>query len=209
MALVVLAASTSALAADSLPGRYRLEGDHDAAGELVLRADGRFEYALVYGALDEHAEGRWIRHDKLMALITEPKPVPPVFQLAPRSAPAPDSPTLRVTWPDRRGIAGVYFRIGFDAGDPIVAYTQEYGWRLPPDEHRVARWIELTEPIYGILSPRYPIDNAISGTLNFVIVPNDIGAVDFSGMVVDVRPGELIIHRGKGLMRFVRKAGRP
>jgi hypothetical protein len=209
MVLVLLAASTPALAADDLVGRYRLEGDHDAAGELVLRRDGQFEYALAYGALDEHADGHWVRHGNVLTLVTLPKPVPPVFQLGPRGTPAPDSPTLRVTWPDGRGVAGVDFRIGFDAGDPIVAYTQEDGWNLPPDEHRTARWIELAEPIYGIRSARYPIDNATSGTLNFVIVPNDIGVVDFSAMVVDVLPAQLIIHRGSGEMRFVRKADRP
>lgn len=209
LALVLLAVSTSSSAADSQAGLYRLAGVHDAAGELLLRADGRFAYALAYGALDEHAEGRWVRHDTVMALVTEPKPVPPVFRLAPRSTPAPDAPTLRVTWPDGRGVAGVDVRIGFDGGDPIVDYTQEDGWRLPADEHRTPRWIELAEPIYGIVSPRYPMDNAGAGTLNFMIVPNDIGVVDFSGMVVDVLPGELIVHRGRGEMRFVRKTGRP
>jgi len=207
LALALLAASTQARAADHLPGRYRLQGDHDAAGELLLRADGRFEYSLAYGALDEHAEGHWIRRDKVVALVTEPKPVPPEFQLAPRSPPAADSATLHVIWPNGQGVAGVDFRIGFETGDPIVAYTQEDGWRLPPDDHRVARWIELVEPIYGVVSPRYPIDNATSGTLNFVLVPNDMGTVDFSGMVIDVLPGELIIHRGTGLMRFVRTVG--
>lgn len=209
MTMILLAASAPALAADPVAGHYRLAGVHDAAGELLLRDDGQFEYELAYGALDEHAKGRWVRHGTVIALTTLPKPVPPVFQLAPRSTPAPDAPTVRVTWPDGRGVAGVDFRIGFDAGDPIVGYTQEDGWRLPPDEHRAARWIELAEPIYGIVSPRYPIDRAGSGTLNFVIVPNDIGAVDFSGMVVDTLPGELIIHRGRGEMRFVRQAGRP
>lgn len=209
IALAWFAASMPALAADGLAGAYRLAGVHDAAGELVLSADGRFEYALAYGALDEHAQGRWVQRGEGLVLVTEPKPVPPVFQLASRSAPAPDSPTLRVTWPDGRGVAGVDLRIGFDAGEAITGYTQEDGWYLPPDERRTPRWIELSEPIHGIVSPRYPIEGAGSGTLNFVIVPNDIGAVDFSGMVVDVLPGELVIHRGKGEMRFVRKAGGP
>ena len=207
--MILLAASAPALAADKVAGRYRLEGDHDAAGELLLRDDGRFEYGLAYGALDEHAEGRWVRHGNVIALTTLPKPVPPRFQLAPRSTPAPNSPTLHVTWPNGRGAAGVDFRIGFDEGGPIVAYTQEDGWSLPPEERRIPRWIELVEPIYGIWSPRYPIDNGTSGTLNFMIIPNDIGAVDFSGMVVDVLPDELLIHRGRGEMRFVRKAGQP
>ncbi|MEO5599241.1 MAG: hypothetical protein ABIQ66_11540 [Novosphingobium sp.] len=209
MTIILLAASAPALAEDTLAGRYRLEGDHDAAGELLLRDDGRFEYGLAYGALDEHAEGRWVRHGNVIALTTLPKPVPPRFQLAPRSKPVPHSPTLHVTWPNGRGVAGVDFRIGFDVGSPIAAYTQEDGWSLPQEEHRIPRWIELVEPIYGIVSPRYPIAEGTSGTLNLMIIPNDIGAVDFSGMVVDVLPDELLIHRGRGEMRFVRKSAQP
>lgn len=195
------------MATGTAAGYYRLEGGHDAAGELVLREDGKFEYSLAYGALDERAKGRWLQHGNTLVLTTLPKPVPPLFRIARRGSAATNSPTLRVTWPDGRGIGGVDFRIGFDRGDPITAYTQEYGWSLPPDEHRSLRWIELAVPINGIVSPHYSIDSTKSGTLNFVIVPNDIGTVDFSAMVVDVLPDELLIHRGKGEMRFVRKLG--
>jgi hypothetical protein len=208
---LALAAGQPAVAADSAVGLYRLADEHDAAGELLLRDDGRFEYALAYGALDERAEGRWVRNGSELALTTLPKPVAPVFRRAPDSAPAPNAPTLRVTSPDGRGIGGVDFRIGFDSGDPITDYTQEDGWSMPPGEHRIPRWIELAEPIYGFMSPRYPIAGGTigngAGTLNFVIIPNDMGIVDFTGMVVDVLPDELHVHRGAGEMRFVRQPG--
>jgi len=204
---VVLATGVPALAADKAVGRYRLAGEHDAAGELFIHAGGRFEYALAEGALDEHAEGRWVRQGMVLVLTTVPKPVPPVFRLAPRSANAANAPTLRVTTPDGHGVAGVDFRIGFDSGDPIVDYTQYDGWTMPPDEHRIPRWIELAEPIYRIVSPRYAIDARESGTLNFTIVPNDIGVVDFDGTVVDVFADALLVHRREGEMRFVREAG--
>lgn len=205
MAAALLVGGTPATADDGVVGLYRLEGVHDAAGELVVLADGRFEYALAYGALDERAQGHWLRHANGLDLMTEPKPVPPSFQPAPRGAQTPEAPTVRVAWPNGRGIAGVDLRIGFDSGDPVDAYTQEDGWRLPPDEHRALRWIELAEPIHGIRSARFAIDDAAQGTLNFVLVPNDIGVVDFSGMPVDVLPDRLVVHRGGGEMLFVRK----
>jgi hypothetical protein len=204
LAAIVLSASVPALAADAVAGHYRLAAGPDIAAELLLRADGAFQYALEEGALDEHAEGRWTRRGDVLVLTTLPKPVPPTFRLAPRSAPAPNTPTLRVTSPDGHGISGVDFRIGFDVGGPIEDYTQETGWTLPADEHRVPRWIELVEPIYGIVSPRYPIAGANAGTLNFVIVPNDVGVVDFSGVTVDVLPGGLLVHRGQVEMKFIR-----
>lgn len=202
--LFVLSAGQPALAKDAAEGRYRLDGGHDVAAELILHPGGRFEYALAEGALDEHAEGIWVRRGNTLVLTTQPKPVPPVFTTAPRGAPTPGAPTLRVTWPDGRGIPGVDFRIGFASGDPVSGYTQEDGWTLLPEEQRKPLWIELFEPIYRIASPRYPIDGTTAGTLNFVIVPHDIGTVDFAGTVAEVGPKDLLLHRAEGDMHFVR-----
>ncbi len=204
-ALLAFSASVPARAADSAIGDYRLAGGPDTAAELLIHADGKFQYALEEGALDEQAQGRWTRHGDMLVLETLPKPVPPLFRLAPRSAPAPNAPTVFVTSPDGHGIAGVDFRIGFDSGAPIVDYTQYDGWKMPAGEHRIPRWIELVEPIYGIVSPRYPIADGPGGTLNFVIVPNDVGVVDFTGVVVNVLPGGLLVHRGQVEMKFVRE----
>jgi hypothetical protein len=202
--LLMLGAATAAPVTDAVVGRYRLADGPDTAAELLLRADGTFEFALEEGALDEHAKGRWTRQGDALALETVPKPIPPVFRTAPRSAPAPDAPTLRVTSPDGHGIAGVDFRIGFDIGGPIEDYTQESGWTMPAEEHRTPRWIELAEPIYHVVSPRYPIDSG-TGTLNFVIVPNDIGVADFSGATIAVEPGTLVFRHDGQEMRFVRE----
>ena len=202
LALAMLA-SIPAQAADPAVGRYRAAAGPDTAAELELGADGKFEFGLAEGALDERAQGRWTRHGDTLTLETLPKPVPPVFRQAPRSAPAPKAPTLLVTTPDGHGIAGVDFRIGFDTGGPLEDYTQESGWTMPEEEHRVPRWIELVEPIYHVVSPRYAIAPG-AGTLHYVIVPNDIGVVDFSGTTVDVLPGGLLLHRDQMRMEFVR-----
>jgi len=209
VALVVLCLGAPGWSADVVVGHYRLAAGPDTAAELLLRADGQFAYALEEGALDEHAEGRWTRTGDALVLATAPKPVPPLFQIAPRSAPAPNAPTLRVTLPNGRGIGGVEFRVGFDSGDPIVDYTQESGWTMPAEEHRIPCWIELVEPIHGIISPRYPITGGMVGTLNFVIVPHDIGVVDFSGVRVDILPGGLLVHRGQRQLQFVRDTDAP
>src|SRR3954468_1917518 len=103
-------------------GHYRLRGVHDAASELRLNANGRFEYALAYGALDEEATGRWRRVGNHVLLTTIPKPVPASFapSKAERTTRAPLA--LNVTWPNGRGIPGIDFRIDFDSGDPFTDY---------------------------------------------------------------------------------------
>lgn len=40
-------------------GTYRIDGPQDAGSELVLRADGRYEYRSWYGTLETRSGGRW------------------------------------------------------------------------------------------------------------------------------------------------------
>jgi hypothetical protein len=43
----------------ALAGVYVLEGQREAASQIVLRGNGTFEYELTYGALDEYSTGSW------------------------------------------------------------------------------------------------------------------------------------------------------
>ncbi len=193
-----------ALADPVRPGRYRLAEGPDAAGELVLGADGRFQYALAAGALDERAEGRWEKVGAEICLNTEPTPEPPVFSRAAAGQEADAAATLLVTWPNGRGIAGVDFRIGFDSGDPLEGYTQDYGWTMPAGDPRIPRWIELSVRMHGLRSPRFTLEPPDRGRLRVVLTPNDLGVVDFQGACLEERPGGVVLHRKEGDMHFVR-----
>jgi hypothetical protein len=203
-AAFALAAPASAQASGrDLVGRYRAAEGPDVAGQLELRSDGRFDYALAAGALDEAAQGRWEQRGDMACLTTEPTPVPPVFQ--PKAPPADQEATVLVTWPPRpdggsRGVPGVDFVIGFDTGEPVTGYAQEDGWSLPADERRTPRWIELTEPIHGVALAR----TAFAGKFLAVLVPNDIGVVNFQGACLEQTARGVVLHRAEGEMRFVR-----
>lgn len=203
-ALAGLISAGSVSAQADWPGRYRLDEGHEAAGELLLTADGHFRYALAVGALDEQAKGRWERAEARACLFTEPKPKPAEFAKAPPVAVDGAVPTLLVTWPNGRGIAGVDFVLGFDRGDPVDGYTQEYGWTLPENDTRMPRWAEFREPIHSTASPRYTLTDADHGKLHVTLVPNDLGVVDFAGACLEQQPGYVILHRREGPMRFVR-----
>jgi len=186
------------------PGRYRVSEGPDLAGQLVLQGNGRFAYALIAGALDENAQGSWREDGGLVRLTTSPKPVGPVF--APGNpGNAPDGRLrVAVTWPSGRGIPGIDFRVGFAVGEPILGYTQEEGWTEPDDSVPDPLWIELVEPVHGIVSPRFPVP-AGQRLLAFVLTPNDIGVVDFTDAAFR-RDGEayLLSHPRGGDVRFVR-----
>lgn len=203
--LILLAAGSGAEAKERRPaGDYRLVGEQDVASGIRLTPDGRFQYFLSAGALDERAEGRWRLAGRRVALVTEPKPKPATFSRAEAGRTGEAALTVRVGSPDGRGIAGVDLRIGFDEGEPIEAYTQEDGWSLPAEETRIARWIELGVPMHRLASPRFPIDLAAGNALAFTLVPNDLGVLDFEGVAVTVEKKALIVERDGGRLRYER-----
>ena len=107
--------------ARSPAGDYRLVGEQDVASGIRLKPDGRFQYFLIAGALDEQAEGRWSAAGRTVTLVTEPKPTPPFFRQAEARRTDAAPLTVAVASPEGRGIAGVDLRIGFDRGEPIDA----------------------------------------------------------------------------------------
>ena len=205
LAALLTIAALPADARSPYAGRYRIAEGPDTAGGLELRADGRFAYALSEGALDEHAEGRWSDADGTIRLTTEPRPTPAAFaRAADRPAPAP---TILVTFPDGREIAGIDFRFGLSDGSSLAGYTQYDGWTFPTGEARTIRWVELAEPIHGIASERFAIEPPAAGGLVFVLTPNDIDVVDFDRAELERRGDDFVLHRGERALRLVRVKG--
>lgn len=209
LAAALAASLASAVAAQETPlvGDYRLSEGPDAAGGLRITADGHFQYGLAVGAMDERAEGRWEARGDAICLFTEPTPVPPAFTKAAPVEIDGTAPTIFVSWPNGRGVAGVDFVIGFDQGEPIEDYTQVYGWTMPEGDTRVPRWVELSEPIYNIAAPRFELVEGDKGKLHARLVPNDFGVAAFDGACFAARDKAFILTRPEGEMRFVREDG--
>jgi hypothetical protein len=73
---VLLAGALPAAAQSCKPARadmaglYTLRGVMETGSQIMLRADGRFQYMLAYGAVDELAEGCWQRVNDVVVLTT-------------------------------------------------------------------------------------------------------------------------------------------
>lgn len=183
-------------------GRYRLTGVHDAASELELTPDGRFRYYLVYGALDEMAEGIWRRQGPQYRLTTQPTPVPPQFLLEKAElTPAPGL-AVKVRGPDGDGIAGIDISVRLDDGSEMEGYTQEDGWQLVVPAGRRAETISLAIPIYGVRSPDFPVNLARANRLGFVLETNDLGQVDFRDMLLEPGDGYVEMIRDGARLRY-------
>ncbi|MBO9695195.1 MAG: hypothetical protein J7499_03265 [Sphingopyxis sp.] len=204
-AVLIVAPAVPAAAQDSpFVGEYSLAEGPDVGGGLLIRNDGRFQYMLAAGALDERAEGRWEARGDTVCLTTDPKPVPPTMEKGPLGEIDGAVPTIVVTWPNGRAIPGVDFTIWFDSGDPIDGYTQTDGWTMPDDDNRVPRRIAVREPVYGIAAPPFELTGADGGKLHVIIRPNDIGVVDFDNACAEKTERGLTLHRIGGDMRFLR-----
>jgi hypothetical protein len=190
-------------AVDPAIGRWQAADGPDTASRLELTPDGRFRYALSEGALDEGAEGRWLREGTLVRLFTEPPPRPPRF-IVESMGPAEGGPlSLFIRAPSGQGIAGVRFRIEFDGGPPVESYTQYDGWTGDPGEIRAPRWVQLFEPIHDIVSDRMPVP-AGARLLRFRLEPNDIGVANFRGAEVRVVGNGLTLRDSRGERHFAR-----
>jgi hypothetical protein len=53
----------------TLAGHYYLRGVMEVGSELLLLPNGRFDYMLAYGALDELASGCWSREGGVVTLV--------------------------------------------------------------------------------------------------------------------------------------------
>jgi hypothetical protein len=202
-ALLLIAAAASA---PDPVGRYRLQGEHDVASELIIARDGHFEYALAAGALDEEASGPWRRVGNEIRLTTRPKPVPPAFSAGAARKVALAPLTLHVTWPGGRDAVGTDFRIDFDAGPPLITYVGgPDGWTMPEEETRKPVAVTFALTMFDVESQRFPIDTAKANDLSFLITPHDLGKVDFQDVVLDVEPGRLVMHRGQAKMTYVKE----
>ena len=204
---LALLAGAAAEARSPYAGRYRIVTGPDIAGGLDLQPDGRFRYERSEGALDESAEGSWTETAGDIRLTTDPKPIPPRFARGPDGG--ADAPTIHVQLADGRDLAGVDFRLGLSNGASLAGYTQAEGWSFAeagakPGERKIA-WVELVEPIYGVVSPRFVIDPPATGALVFVLTPNDIATVDFDNVQLERRTDDFVLHRRDRALRLVRE----
>ena len=87
----------------------------------------------------------------------------------------------------------------------MAGYTQAEGWSFGAAVEQRIAWVELVEPIYGVVSPRFTIDPPAAGGLVFVLTPNDIDTVDFQNARFERRTDDFVLHRGARALRMVRE----
>jgi hypothetical protein len=175
----------------------------EMGAELLLKADGRFQYGVAYGALDEEAEGTWVAEGDHV-LLTSDKVTPPRFVfLGQKPAPAGE---LKLSVDAPQGMSLQYFdaAIRLAKGDAAGRQLTDDGLTVPFAAGDPPEKVQLFLPMFEQKSDVVTIDPAKGYWLSFRFEPNDLGKADFRGEALAVDKGDLLLLRFGRTIRFHR-----
>jgi hypothetical protein len=192
-------------ASTSLAGNY-VASEREMVAGLRLGKDGRFQFGLTVGSLDQLAEGRWKADGNRIHLTSEPRPVPPTVK-AGRVDVTPGQPfAIRLVGPSGNDVPGIDLRIEFDSGAPLDSYLPGSPWSLPEDEKRIPRFVAFSIPSHRIDFPRLALDARPGTTAIFDLTPNDFGMADMTDAIVTLDDGTLTLTYALGTLKMKRSA---
>jgi opacity protein-like surface antigen len=207
-ASALLAAAASAVAARAMAQSPSLVGTYDGgqmemAAALELLADGRFRYALAYGALDEQAAGKWsLRGDRV--LLTSDPVRAPRFVLVSQGKGAPG--VLRIDLDVPKGVSRQYFDavIAKANGQSERKQLAEDGLLLSFAAAEAPTTIRLLLQMIEVASGPVRVDANSGYSVRFRFEPNDVGKVSFQATPLKVVNGALLLDRHGRTIRFRR-----
>lgn len=203
LALLVaaVAAPASAQTIASLAGTY--DGHQMEMGAMLrLTPDGRFDYGLAYGALDEAGQGSWTLKDGKVLLTSDPV-TPPRFVFTGQKSGAVGALDIALEVP--KGISPQYFNgvATPTKGEPKGGQFGENGrLSLPVDPADPPHSVRVFLPMFELASDPVPVDPSKGYALSFRFEPNDIGKADFRETALTIDKGDLVFDRFGRTIRF-------
>lgn len=168
---------------------------------LKLDRDGRFEYFLSYGALDEEAAGRW--HATPEGIVLDSDPVnEPKFELL-ASEPGPrEGFDITLETPEQlpHGLfeGAVLFGDKDGRGESFEDESTHH-FALQPGQ--AVTGVMLASPIYQMVSSRFEVPPGVHA-MRFRFVPNDLGHVAFKGQLLKRDGNAFVLERFGRTLRF-------
>ena len=178
----------------------------EIAAALELGPNHRFRYRLIYGALDETAEGKWEPGDGALLLTSDPI-IPPAFAFV-SEGPSPDS-DLHIDLDVPQGISRQYFdaELGLADGSTVTYQFAEDGLVVTEPGHAHPAQVRLLLPVFSVASAAQPVTGQGARALRFRFDPNDLGKVAFTETPLEIGPGSLLLERHGRALRLLRQEG--
>lgn len=200
--MAVIATPAFAQNPASLVGHY--DGHQMEMGaELVLSADGRFQYGVAYGALDEAAAGTWVLQGDHVLLTSDP--VTPARFVFLGQKPAPVG-TFRLSLEAPQGMSLQHFNamLTFAHHGPEGAQLTEDGVSIAIDAKDPPLTALLFLPMYEVKADPVALDPAKGYWLSYRFEPHDLGKADFRATPLALDKGDLLFERFGRTIRFHR-----
>jgi hypothetical protein len=201
-ALVALAVPVHAPSKAKLAGFYQIQ-TMEVGGGLELRKDGRFRYALAYGALDEDAEGTWTFDGQSVRLTSVPMPKEPAFELVTDSPAAPCALSISVDWSEVDWATAPDVLATYDGAPKELHFLQADDDGTFHPEKCVTMIMPIV-PMFDLPGEPLQLSPATGHKLSLRFHPNDLGHVAFRGEPLKVDGSGLLMERYDREIRFVR-----
>lgn len=204
--MMILGAAVLLLAAPppkpSIAGLYETHQMEVAAG-LELKPNGRFRYALSYGAVDEEGEGDWTFDGKTVRLTSSPMPKAPAFELV-RDEPAPKGKLSMML--ENPGFEWGHSFEAFakpESGDAFEISADDSGEVDLGGRPRITA-IAPEMPVFGPTGQIFPLSADRGHRLTFRFHRNDLGKARFDKQPLQVNGSDLFLDRYDTSFRFVK-----
>ncbi len=208
VALVVGLAPASPSLAQTHPadlvGTYN-GGQTEIGTELRLEANGRYEYYLSYGALDETSKGTWTADANGLVLDGDPVKAPE-FQLLETKIGKGKELVVSLAVP--KEMDAQYFSVFLlqpDGNVSEVQFPEDGALHIPMTPGKAPSKIAVAFSVYQLASQPYPL-SAGKRELHFRFVPNDLGKVAFEHHRLTRDGNAFVLQRFDRTLRFVKES---
>ncbi|WP_157082759.1 hypothetical protein [Sphingomonas asaccharolytica] len=188
-----VAGQTAPASSPQLVGIYD-GGQMEMGVGLRLQPNGRFDYMLAYGALDESASGRWTSDHDTVYLTSDPV-TPPRFTLLGQQPASDGKMHLILDLP--RGWTRQYLDAEIGLADGRVAGGQLSDdsdvIQLAPNDKPVSLRVRLD--VYDIASDSFHLNGSAASILHVRFDPNDLGKVAFAKTPLHITGKTLTFER--------------
>ena len=183
-------------------GLYR-SSQPEIAAALELGANGRFHYALDYGAVSETAEGVWVADGSTVRLTSQPLPTAPSFAIV-RDLPAsPGELWVELENPGFDWGGPLEMLLSFDKIVGLVRVTASESGKVETNGGRVTA-IRPVVPVYGTIGAPLALAGERGHRLTIRFLRNDLGKARFVSEPLQVTPGGLLLNRYEASIRLDR-----
>ncbi len=195
--------ATDASAMKAVAGHYYLEGVMEVGSELQLRANGRFEFMLAYGALDEAGAGEWRLDNGVVVLQSDGVARAPSVRLDSASGVASDSLVILVVDTTGRGLTGISIDASRKKANRVTAQSARRGYTLNFEPDQPPTELGIGVDMLDFHVP-FPLSGQVSAFYRFVFDRGDLGTRRFEREQLIVAPGRLTMRMNGRPMTYVR-----